>query len=531
MSDQASFTLRGRNPDVLTCIANLSNDEVFTPPELANRMLDTLAEAWAEEHGGSNIWADKSVRFLDPCTKSGVFLREITIRLTKGLAEEIPDLKERVNHILTKQVFGIGITYLTSMLARRSLYCSKHAQGRHSIAKGFVSDSGNIWYNRIEHRWVDGKCTYCGAGQKALDLGEGRESHAYAFIHTDDIKARVAELFGGDMQFDVIIGNPPYQMSTGGGTATQQASPIYQFFVKQAIALEPKYVVMIIPSRWFTGGMAILEAFRSDMLGDHRIRELIDFPDSRDAFTGVDIAGGVNYFLWDAEYNGPCKVTTVSGAQSDTAIRELDAYPVFVRSNAAIPIVEKVKRSEGFKPFASLVSAVSPFGLPTSFRGVGSPKRLKSPVVVRSTAGRGYTERDSVIKNPDWIDRWKILLSATSSEHAGQADRNGTRRIFSRIEILEPGTVVTHSYLIVGPTTSEEEAINVAQYLRTNFVRFLVSLLLSTQHVSRLAFALVPEQDFSKPWTDTELYKKYCITNEEQALIESTIRPMGEDDE
>ena len=155
MNDQASFTLRGRNPDVLTCIANLSNDEVFTPPEFANRMLDTLAEAWAEANDGADIWADSSVRFLDPFTKSGVFLREITSRLTKGLAAEIPDLQKRVDHILTQQVFGIGTTQLTSLLARRSLYCSKHANGAHSIARSFDSDEGNIWFERMEHTWVE----------------------------------------------------------------------------------------------------------------------------------------------------------------------------------------------------------------------------------------------------------------------------------------------------------------------------------------------------------------------------------------
>ena len=201
MSTQASFALRGRNPDVLTCIANLSNDEVFTPPELANRMLDALGEAWANHHRGANLWADKTVRFLDPCTKSGVFLREITGRLINGLCDEMPNLEARVDHILTKQVFGIGITNLTSLLARRSVYCSKHAHGKHSIAKGFVGDAGNIWFERIEHEWSDDKCTYCGVSRKTLDRGEGFETHAYPFIHTENIRARVAEFFGGDMQF------------------------------------------------------------------------------------------------------------------------------------------------------------------------------------------------------------------------------------------------------------------------------------------------------------------------------------------
>jgi site-specific DNA-methyltransferase (adenine-specific) len=234
---QTGFALRGRNPDVLTCIANLSNDQVFTPPQLADGILDTLAKAWAAENKGASVWADPNVKFLDPCTKSGVFLRAITTRLTEGLKDEIPDLEERVDHILTEQVFGIATEQLTSLLARRSVYCSKFANGSYSIAKSFTSEQGNIWFERLQHTWTggtewvisadaegneikkfkDGKCKYCGASQKTLDRREGLETHAYAFIHTDDITARIAELFGDEMQFDVIIGNPPYQLADGGG--------------------------------------------------------------------------------------------------------------------------------------------------------------------------------------------------------------------------------------------------------------------------------------------------------------------------
>ena len=232
MSSQSSFTLRNRNPDVLTCIANLSNDEVFTPPEFANRMLDTLAEAWADGNGGANIWADKTVKFLDPCTKSRVFLRQITSRLIKGLENEIPDLKKRVHHILTKQVFGIGITRITSLLARRSVYCSKYANGNHSIAKSFATEDGNIWFRSTKHSWTGEKCSYCGAAKSVFDRAEGLETHAYAFLHTDNIKTSITEIFGEKMQFDVIIGNPPYQLSDDGfGTS---AAPIYQLFVQQA---------------------------------------------------------------------------------------------------------------------------------------------------------------------------------------------------------------------------------------------------------------------------------------------------------
>lgn len=231
MADQVAFALANRNPDVLNCIANLSNDEVFTPPDIANKMLDLVAAAWAADNAGADIWADSSVRFLDPFTKSGVFLREITKRLIKGLAHEIHDLHERVDHILTQQLFGLAITELTSLLARRSLYCSKWANGKHSVATSFNNADGNVWFERQEHSWVgatefietadrngkpirkgtNGKCKYCGAAQKALDRGDELETHAYAFIHTNDIKARIAELFGADMQFDVIIGNPPFR--------------------------------------------------------------------------------------------------------------------------------------------------------------------------------------------------------------------------------------------------------------------------------------------------------------------------------
>ena len=531
MTTQAGFTLRGRNPDILSCIANLSSDEVFTPPELANQMLDTVAEAWAANNKGANIWADKSVTFLDPCSKSGVFLREITSRLTEGLKDTIPNLHDRVNHILTKQVFGIGITKITGLLTRRSVYCSKNANSEHSIMDSFFDEAGNIWFERTSHTWDGGKCRYCNAPKVMLDRNKEIENYAYPFIHTDEVKTWIAEKFGKEMQFDVVIGNPPYQMSTGGGSGTQQAVPIYQEFVNQAKALESRYLLMIIPSRWFSGGMPVLDAFRREMLNDHHIRELVDFPDSRDAFVGVDIAGGVSYFLRDLNYDGPCKVTTVAGGHKETVTRNLDDYPVFIRNSKAISILERVIQSKGFKPLTDSVSSVSPFGLPTSFRGEESSKGLKSPVVVRSTGGQQWTERANVTKNEEWIDKWKVLLSATTSEHAGQADRSGTRRIFSRIEVLKPKSVVTHSYLIVGPTETELQAQNLADFLRTRFVRYLVSLVVTTQHVSKAVFQFVPDLPMDRKWTDKDLYKMYKLTKDEIEYIESMIRPLEAADE
>lgn len=531
LEGKASFALRGHNPDVLTCIANLSNDEVFTPPELAGQMLDTVADAWADANDGEVIWQNPDVTFLDPFTKSGVFLREITARLTEGLADKIPDLQERVDHILTKQVYGIGITQLTALLARRSIYCSKDATGPHSIAKTFDREWGNVWFERTEHTWAGDRCGYCGAGKAAYERGDALETHAYAFIHTTNPRALLARMFGADVQFDVIVGNPPYQLSTGGGTGTQQARPLYNLFVERAQAIAPASICMITPSRWFSGGMN-LDTFRSSMLNGRNLRNLVDFPDSRAAFDGVDIAGGVSYFLWDGNYQGDCEVTTVrTDGRRIVAVRDLGAHEVFVRDNDAADILDRVMSTAGFRPFSALVSAVSPFGLPTSFRGATSAEGIPDPIVVRSTAGRQFASRALVSKNAALVDRWKVLLSSTSSEHAGQAAKDGRKRVLSRIELAEPGVAMTHSYLAVGPVASETEARNVAAYLRTRFVRFLASLSIITQHVSRATFGFVPLQDFSHEWTDDELYAKYGLTEDEIAVIEEQIKPMIPDDE
>ena len=518
MNEQVSFTLRGRNPDVLTCIANLSNDEVFTPPELAGRMLDMLAEAWATDHGGANLWADKTVRFLDPFTKSGVFLREITSRLTEGLAQQMPDLQERVNHILTQQVFGIGITKLTSLLARRSVYCSKYANGAHSIATSFDSDAGNIWFERTEHTWARGKCSFCGASQAAMDRGAALETHAYAFIHTDNIKTRMTELFGEAMQFDVIVGNPPYQLNDGGGDGSS-ATPLYHRFIEQAIQLEPRFLSMVVPSKWFSGGKG-LDEFRAKMLSDQRIRFLIDYPNSRDAFDGVDVAGGVMYFLWDRDNKGTCMVETRADGQSVVAERSLNEHEVFVRDNRVLSIIKKVK-AQGDQEFSNLVSARRPFGIDAAHKS-----NKTGDLYLYASGGDRRIDRKDVIKGTELIDKWKVLLSKTSSEHAGQPDKSGRKRVLSRIEVMQIDSVATESYLIVGPFKSEKEAKHAAEYLRTRFARFLVSAILLTQNITRGSFAFVPTQDFSKLWTDETLYTKYLLTQDEIEFVESTIRVM-----
>lgn len=532
MSNQASFSLRGRNPDVLTCIANLSNDEVFTPPEFANRMLDALAEAWAQAHDGVSIWADSTVRFLDPCTKSGVFLREITSRLTKGLSAEIPDLEKRVNHILTKQVFGIGITQLTSLLARRSVYCSKHANGKHSIAQDFTSDHGNIWFERTEHTWDGDRCTYCGASKKALDRGEDLESHAYAFIHASDIKAQVAELFGGDMQFDVIIGNPPYQLTDDGfGTS---AAPIYQHFVEQAKNLEPRYLSMVIPARWFAGGKG-LDEFRQSMLSDNRVRSIDDYLSAADVFPGVGLKGGVCFFLWDRENPGPCRVTTNSkGETLSTATRPLleEGVDVFIRFNEGLSILKKVVAVENggnhslalpeSKRFDQLVSSRKPFGLETKFKG--KTTKDAEDVLVYQNGGTGYVARKSISANTHLIDKWKVY---TGRAAPGTGNRDTyPHRIISTPFIGGPGTISSETYLCIGPLDSEGQAESVLSYLSCRLTRLLILLHKPSQDTTRKVYTFVPTQDWTRRWTDEDLYKKYGISADEIAFIETVVRPM-----
>lgn len=553
MSSKADFTLRARNPDVLTCIANLSNDEVFTPPEFANAMLDRLQEAWAGQNGGANIWEDRSVKFLDPFTKSGVFLREITARLNRGLERQLPDLQARVDHILTKQVFGIAITNLTAMLARRSLYCSKIANGPHSVAGSFRTPDGNIWFERTEHTWVggtdwvytadehgneikrftDGKCLYCGASQKSLDRGTQLESHAYAFIHTSDVSRLVSEIFGDNVNFDVIIGNPPYQLDDGGyGTS---AAPIYQKFVEQAKQLDPRFLTMVIPSRWFAGGKG-LDEFREAMLTDNRVRSIDDFLSAADVFPGVGLKGGVCYFLWDRDDPGDCRVTThFKGWPESTATRPLleQGADVFIRFNEGVSILKKVMAVEtgqsdsvtlpdGLR-FDALVSSRKPFALDTTFKG--KTTRAANDLVVYQNGGVGFTPRSTISAGAHLVDKWKIF-TGRAAPGTGNKDTY-PHRIISTPFLGEPGSISSETYLAIGPFDSKTQAENALSYLTCRLTRLLILLHKPSQDTTKKVYTFVPTQDWRRTWTDDALYEKYGISQEEIAFIESVVRPLA----
>ena len=493
------------NPDVLNCIANLSNDEVFTPPELANKMLDLLPQ---------ELFSSPKTTFLDPFTKSGVFLREIVKRLDRGLADEIPDRQKRIDHILHHQVFGIACTELTSLLARRSVYCSKYANGQYSISK-FNTPEGNILYRNMSHTWVNGKCKYCGASQAVYDRGSEAEQYAYMFIHTDNPKQ-----FFNNMKFDVIVGNPPYQMNDGGNSAS--AKPLYHLFVEQSKLLNPKYFVLIIPARWYAGGKG-LEEFRNSMLKDDRIQYIVDYPNSSDCFNGVNIAGGVCYLLWCKDKRGMCKVINVHGeSQSSSEKRRLDEFSVFVRDNTAIHIVRKVGILKE-KTMDNTVLSRNAFNIPSNERGHSS-KQINDKILL-SSDGYSYINAKSISDRDGITNKYKVIITYAMSG-GNKPGSDGKYQILSSLLVLPPNSVCTETYLIIDSFSNQVSADNCCSYLKTNFVRFLLLQALSSIHITKSVFLFVPLQDFSHPWTDEMLYKKYSLTPEEIAFIESMIRPM-----
>lgn len=496
------LTRTNYNPDVLSCIANLSSDEVFTPPELANRILDLLPK---------ELWSDESATFLDPACKSGIFPREIARRLDAGLEFKIPDRQERINHIMKNQLFGIAITELTGLLSRRSLYCSKTANGTYSVCTAFDNQEGNIRYRRVEHTWQDGRCAFCGASRENYDRGTELESHAYEFIHTENPE----EIF--NMRFDVIIGNPPYQLSDGG--FGKSASPIYHHFVQQAKKLNPRYLTMIIPSRWFAGGKG-LDKFRADMLGDDRIRELVDFEDAAEVFPGVDVAGGICYFLWERDSHGLCNITNVHQGERISSFRALNEFPTLIRYSQAVSIIRKVLAKNEMR-MSEQVSSRKPFGLPTNAR----PLKF-GDIILRWQNGEGPYLRSEITVGSDMIDKWKVITSKVSYDHAGQPDKNGMRKVLSIVDILSPGKICTETYIVVGVFDNQAEAQRLKQYLRTRFVRFLVAQLSFSQDITRERFSFVPVLNMASNWTDEKLYKRYGLSDEEIAFIESKIRPM-----
>lgn len=499
------------NPDVLSCLANLSNDEVFTPPEVVNQMLDMLPQ---------ELFTSPDTTFLDPACKTGVFLREIAKRLIKGLEYQIPDLQERLDHIFHKQLYGIAITELTSLLSRRGLYCSKYPNSEFSVSH-FDDADGNIRFKRISHKWKNGQCIFCGANESQFERGDELETYAYELIH----KLNPEEIF--NMKFDVVISNPPYQLNDGG--SGKSAKPIYQHFVNTAKKLNPRYLTMIIPSRWFSGGKDVTE-FRSEMLHDNRIRVLHDYLDASECFAGVEIKGGVCYFLWDRDNSGLCKIFT---HQSSGAITESERpllepnVDTYIRQNELISVLRKVQ-AVNEKSFSEIVSSRDAFGY--DIREENSQKTVPHKYSLqKSTAediefyyngwrrnGIGYVSRESVREHQEWIDKYKVLIPR--SWGAGNAAKDRLNPF-----IAKPGAVCTETYVVVGPFDTEKEAENAIAYISTRFFHALVSMIKISQQAPVKIYSFVPLQDFTEQWDDAKLYKKYELSPSDVEFIENFI--------
>ena len=495
------------NPDVLSCLANLSNDEVFTPPAVVNKMLDLLP---------AELWSNPDAKFLDPVSKTGVFLREIAKRLMAGLEDLIPDVQERADHIFGTQLYGLAITELTGLMSRRSVYCSKFANGQYSVCSVFDDEQGNIRYEATAHDWLGGRCRYCGASQEVYDRGESLESHAYKFIHTDNPK----KLFP-DMKFDVIIGNPPYQLSDGGSGTGTSALPLYNIFVETAKKLNPRYLSMIIPSRWFAGGRG-LDSFRTSMLSDKHISVMVDYPKSRDCFPGVDIAGGVCYFLWEKDYSGECCFTSIVNDITMSEKRRLDEYTIFVRDNIGAKIVKRILLNSNY---SHKVLSSTPFGLRSFVRGEDSP--FENSITLISSAGISYVSESAVTRNKELIPKYKVYIGKINPDRGGVNNASDKKsNVTTKVNIIAPGEIITETYLLLDYFDSIEEANNCASYFKTRFVRYLINLTMSGMNISKDNFQFVPLQDFSEEWTDEKLYAKYGLSEDEIAFIESMIRPM-----
>ena len=516
-------------PDVLSCLADLSNDEVFTPPSVVNDMLDMLPQ---------ELFESPDTTFLDPVCKSGVFLREIAKRLIKGLEDKIPDLQERIDHIFQKQLYGIAITELTSLLSRRSVYCSKYPNSKYSVSQ-FADVQGNIRYKNVAHEWVKGKCCFCGATESeyGTQKREGMESHAYEFIHT----TKPQEIY--NMKFDVIIGNPPYQLNVGNTVGnSSKAKSIYHLFVEQALKLSPRFLCMITPSRWMTKTTeGIPDQWVNQMIETNHIMYLHDFETSDDCFPGVSIMGGVSYFLYSQEYTGKCKYTYHYANNRDTSIRidYLDSMScgIIIRDPQAYEIIGKIAKIDGKyylddnKNFSGLVSPKDYFTnkqlLTSSWDGFSFDENKNMTIryyvnkAIHKTSF-GYVSKSQIPKNHQSIALTKVFIPAA----------NGSNDIVLGTPFVgEPNSVCSQTYLIIGydpqkHNFSKKECENIISYIKTRFFRYLVSIKKKTQNGPRAVYQFVPMQDFSKPWTDAELYAKYKLTREEIDFIESMIRPM-----
>ncbi|MDR2585342.1 MAG: Eco57I restriction-modification methylase domain-containing protein [Prevotellaceae bacterium] len=459
--------------DIFDYIPPQETNQIFTPKRVVKMIVDTLQGSHPE------LFESSETTFCDLYMKSGLFITEVVRRLFENTRAQYRNDHDCIRHILEKQVYGFAPTNILYHICINLIF-------------GF--DKNNISKKNFLN--ID-TTPYC--KNKSLE------------IITNE----------NNMKFDVIIGNPPYQENVG-IEHESIAIPLYHLFIRQAKKLNPKYISFIVPSRWFTGGRG-LDEFRDEMLRDDRLQIIVDYTDANDCFCGLNINGGVNYFLWNSNYKGQCEFTNICNGKRSTAFRNLNEFDILIRFNECVDIIHKVKKKHK-KDMSDMISPQTPFGFLTNEYGNDTPSN--NAVILHSSKGIGYVNKDEIKRNVDWVGKYKVIIGKAISGHAGEMDSNGQAKIIATIKLLNPNEICTQSYLVVGPSESKTEAENLLKYLKSKFVRFMMFPQMLSISISKQSFKFVPLQDFTESWTDAKLYKKYGITKEEIAFIESMIRPM-----
>lgn len=473
LKDKLADYLHGQDEeDIFDYIPPQQTNQIFTPRRVVKMMVDLLQQE------APDLFTSMDSRFIDLYSKSGLYLTEVAKRLFVGLAPGIPDEEERIRWILEEQVYGAA--------------------------------PSDIIYNMVKN--------YVYGGYPAVQTGN--------LLHLDLIPAakegRLAEelkkRMGKSVRFDAIVGNPPYQLETSG--VGRQAVPVYNSFIEESIKLEPKFITHITPARWYTGGFG-LNSFRDSMLSDTHFRYLEDYPNTYDVFTGVDIAGGVSYFLWDVNYNGPCTITNNMNGERWTEIRELNEYSTFIRDNRAVAIVRKVFDIE--RPHNTLAETVSPqkpFGLPTNYE----PTDSGIPCWFIQRIGLKYASSIDVTDTNNLLDKWKLLVP--KAPIAGQTDFSRPVGFYyeGNTKIARPGECCTESFIVAGAFSTEREVINFKSYLFTKIARFLLLQTVVSQDVLRNKFCFVPSlEKYDQLFTDEVLRSRWNISDDEWNYIDSRI--------
>lgn len=506
--------------------------EVFTSEREVNAMLDLVKQETERIDS----------RFLEPACGTGNFLIEILRRKLKVVCSRYKKSQieyEKYAFLAVSSVYGIDLLEDNVIECRQRLYDL------------FNNDYFNLYKKKCNEscrktiQFLLSKNIICGDTLTLkTNKGEPIIFSEWSLVSDNLVKRRdfsFSEILDGHnkqtslsffndgaeydkenkMRFDVIIGNPPYQLSDGG--AQKSATPIYNKFVETAIKLNPRYITMIIPARWYSGGKG-LDDFREMLIKDRRMSILHDFPDTSECFSGLNIRGGVCYFLWDKTHSGDCIVYNHNpGKEIDSLKRPLlsdKEESVFIRFNKAIPILSKV-RAFGEKKMDTMVSPRKPFGLPTNFIDFKNEKDDVNNILLYRFGNNGYVSIAQIPKNKELINKYKVLIPYSST-----GGDEYPHLVLTKPILAGKGSICTETYLTITPIESEEIGENVMSYMRTRFFRFLLLLLKNSQHLTQKTYSLVPVQNFTESWTDEKLYAKYGITDDEIKYIESLIRPL-----